>query len=139
MRAKRSLMLALTLMLSGRAMTLAYLHRVGGPDGGDPPQAWLMPLVGDAVIGLSALCVAYLIWKRQGLWVWLSVIVWNAIAIWDALAAFIVSLSNPWPEFVMLAIFGPSMFFAASAMHVVLIVLICQPDAREEFSRGRVR
>ena len=61
-----------------------------------------MPLIGDAVIGLSALVVAYLIWKKRGLWVWTSVIVWNVVAIWDALSAFVIQTTNPWPEFFML-------------------------------------
>lgn len=50
--------LILTLMLSGRAMTLAFLHRVGGDGPGDPPVAWLMPLLGDAIVGLSGFAVA---------------------------------------------------------------------------------
>ncbi len=83
-----------------------------------------MPLIGDAVIGLSALAVAYLIWKKRGLWVWTSVIVWNVVAIWDALSAFVIQMTNPWPEFFMLQLVGPVMFFAASAMHLILLFLM---------------
>jgi len=100
---------------------------------GDPPAAWLMPLIGDAVVGVTALVVAYLIWKKKGLWVWTSVIVWNAVAIWDALSAFIVNLTNPWPEFFMLQMIGPVMFFAASAMHLLIIFLMCRQKARNYF------
>ncbi len=42
---QQNIMLIFTLMLSGRAMTLAYIHRVGGTMPGDPPAAWLMPLL----------------------------------------------------------------------------------------------
>ena len=129
----KRILLVFTLLLAGRAMTLAYIHRVGGDQPGDPPVAWLMPLLGDAAIGLSALFIAYLIIKKRGLWVWVSVIVWNAVAIWDALSAFIIHLSNPWPAFFMIKLFGPTMFFAAIAMHVVIVVLICRRDIREHF------
>ena len=93
------LMLVLTLLLSGRAMTLAFIPCVGGTTPGDPPSAWLMPLVGDAIIGITALVIAFLILKKTGLWVWTAIIVWNAIAIWDALSAFTIHKTNPWPEF----------------------------------------
>ena len=126
-------MLVLTLMLAGRAMTLAFIHRAGGSAVGDPPIAWLMPLIGDAVIGLSALVVAYLIWKRKGLGVWTAIIVWNALAIWDAMSAFIVSLTNPWPEFFMLQAIGPIMFFAASGMSLAILWLACKTDIRNHF------
>jgi len=130
---QRNIMLILTLMLSGRAMTLAYIHRAGGAMPGDPPAAWLMPLMGDAVIGITGLFVAYLIWYRVGLWAWTTIIVWNAIAIWDALSAFIIHTTNPWPEFFMLELLGSSMFFAASAMHIMVLVLACRPAVRKQY------
>ena len=127
----QKIMLILTLMLSGRAMTLAFIHRAGGTMPGDPPAAWLMPLGGDAVIGVSALWVAYLIAKKTGLWVWTAIIVWNSIAIWDALSAFIINTTNPWPEFFMIELAGSSMFFAASAMHLAVIIIASRQDVRE--------
>lgn len=133
---KLNIMLVLTLMLAGRAMTLAFIHRAGGNAIGDPPIAWLMPLIGDAVIGLSALVIAYLIWKQTGLKVWTAIIIWNALAIWDAMSAFIVSLTNPWPEFFMLQTVGPMMFFAASAMSLAIIFIACTPEIRAHFLCG---
>lgn len=130
---ERKIMAGLTLLLSGRAMTLAYLHRVGGLLPGDPPAAWLMPLVGDAIIGITALAMAYLILKKSGLWVWTAIIVWNAVAIWDALSAFIIHTTNPWPEFFMIKLVGSSMFFIASAMHLVIIILASRSDVRKGF------
>ena len=130
---KQKLVLMLTLMLSGRAMTLAFISRAGGSNPGDPPAAWLMPLVGDALIGISGLLIAFLIAKRTGLWVWTAIIVWNAIGIWDALSAYVIHTTNPWPEFFMIELFGPSMFFAASSMHLAIIYLVSRPDLRERF------
>jgi hypothetical protein len=115
-------------------MTLAFIPRIGGTAVGDPPPAWLMPLIGDAIIGLTALLIAFLIWKKKtGLWVWTAIIVWNSVAIWDALSAFVIHTTNPWPEFFMIKLFGPSMFFATVAIHLVIFILAYRPDGRREF------
>lgn len=129
---QKTIILILTLMLTGRAMTLAFLHRVGGDGPGDPPVAWLMPLLGDAIVGLSGLAIAYLIWRKRGLFVWTAIVIWNAVAIWDALSAYLIHLTVPWPSFFMVQIFGSSMFFAASAMHAVILVLTCREPLRTE-------
>lgn len=133
MNTKHRLLLFLTLMLSGRAMTLAFISRVGGFGAGDPPAAWLMPLIGDALIGISAIIIAYLIWKGVGLFAWTAVIAWNAIAIWDALAAFLIHQTVPWSSFFMIQAFGPSMFFVTALIHLFCIFLIAQPEVRHHF------
>lgn len=122
-----ALALLMTAMLSGRAMTLAFLWEVGASTPGAPPVAWLMPLVGDAVIGLAALPVTFLLWKGRGLGAWTAIVVWNVLGIWDALAALMVHLTTPWPDFFMVQIFGSSMFFAATAMHAGLLLLVVGP------------
>lgn len=136
---RKNLVLLLTLMASGRAMTLAFIGRAGDGGAGDPPDAWLMPLIGDAAIGLAALVVAALIWKRPSPLTWIIAVVWSAIGAFDAIAAFIVETSAPWPEFFMLEMFGRSMFFAATALHLVIIALLAQPAVLDEFgvSNGR--
>ena len=130
---RRTVLLALTLLLSGRAMTVAFIADAGSGVAGDPPAAWLMPLVGDALIGLSALGIAYLIVRGRGLAAWVTIVVWNVIGIWDALSAFLVHESTPWPEFFMIEVFGASMFFAASAMHLVNMYLITHGEVRNHY------
>lgn len=129
---QRIVMCLLTFLLSGRAMTIPFVVRAGGGTPGDLPVAWLMPLIGDAIIGMSALWVAFLIMKRSGLWVWTTIIAWNVVAIWDALSAFVIHLTNPWPEFFMMKLIGWPMFFAASAMHLTVIGLAVQAKVRKE-------
>ena len=131
---ERIFLLVLTLLLSGRAMTLAFVTRAGGSSPGDPPAAWLMPLVGDAVIGITALAIGYLAWKGQGLFAWAAILVWNSVAIWDALSAFLIHSTVPWPSFFMTEIFGSSMFFAASAMHALCIYLLSRSSTRRDFN-----
>lgn len=131
---------ALTLVMAGRAMTLAFVFDAGGPSAGDPPAAWLMPLMGDAVIGVTAPVVAYLVVRGRGLAVWTSIVGWNVAGLWDALSAFSVHISVPWPEFFMIRALGSSMFFAAAAMHAVMIGLASRASFRRslglEFSDG---
>ena len=127
------LALVLILMASGRAMTLAFISRAGDGGPGDPPDAWLMPLVGDAAIGLAALVIAALIWRRRSIATWVAAITWSAIGAFDALAAYLVDVQTPWPDFFMLEVFGRSMFFAATALHIAIIVLLAQPETRAEF------
>jgi len=120
-------------MLAGRAMTIAYLSDVGGSTPGAPPSAWLMPLMGDALIGVAALPVAMLLWRGRGLAAWTAVVIWNVLGIWDALSAWLVHMTTPWPEFFMIAFFGSSMFFVASAMHALVLILVAGP-LRPKFS-----
>ena len=124
---------ALIVMASGRAMTLAFIGRAGDGGPGDPPEAWLMPLIGDAVVGLAALAVAGLLWLRPTRTSWMIAIVWSAIAAFDALAAYVVDVATPWPDFFMIEIFGRAMFFAAAAMHIAIIVLLARPDVMRHF------
>ena len=135
---QRILVLIFTLILAGRAMTLAFISSAGSGLPGAPPAPWLMPLIGDAVIGITALLVAYLFWKKSGLWVWTAIIVWNSIGIWDAMSAFIIHHTAPWPEFFMTQIFGSSMFFIASAMHVAIIYLVNQPEIKKQLLDARL-
>lgn len=129
----KSIVLILTLMMSARAMTLAYIGSTGSDTAGAPPAAWLMPLLGDAVIGISALWIAYLLLKKTGLWVWTTIVVWNVLSIWDSLSAYIISITAPWPDFFMLQTFGSSMFFMAAAMNVVILLIVCQKECQDRF------
>ena len=110
-------------------MTLAFLGRVGGTAYGDPPAAWLMPLAGDAVIGLGALVVSFMLWRRtRGAWA--TALAFHVVAAWDALSAYLIHLTVPWPTFFMVERLGSSMFFGALAMHTLCIVLLVNRQVR---------
>ncbi|MEN8041044.1 MAG: hypothetical protein ABFR95_06030 [Actinomycetota bacterium] len=134
--ARRAALLIITLILAGRAMTVAFIADAGSGVAGDPPAAWLMPLLGDAVIGLSAFVVAYLILRGRGLSAWTMIVTWNVIGIWDALSAYVIHVSVPWPEFFMIEVFGASMFFAASAMHLINLFLVTHRELRNHYLNG---
>lgn len=128
-------LLVLTGMAIGRAMTLAFIWRAGDGGAGDPPLAWRMPLIGDAIIGISAVVILCLLLTRRTPGVWTAAVVWTVVAAFDALAAFIVETTAPWPDFFMIEIFGRSMFFAAIAMHLVILALLLDAEVRTRFDR----
>lgn len=132
MTTRKKILLVLIALSSGRAMTLLYIGAAGGDAAGDPPRAWLMPLVGDAVVGLSALVVAYLLWKRPRLWSWVTALMWSAVAVFDALAAWIIETIAPWPDFFMIGLFGRAMFPAAVVMHLVIVGMLVSESIRSE-------
>lgn len=129
----RKIVIALTVMAAGRAMTLPFIARAGDGGAGDPPDVWLMPLIADAAIGLAAIAVALLIWKRANPTTWVIAVVWSAIGAFDAIAAFVIETTAPWPDFFMLELFGRSMFFAATAIHAAIIYLLTRADSRADF------
>lgn len=130
---KFKILMTLTLMAAGRAMTIPFIAGAGDGGPGDAPASWLMPLIGDALVGVTALLVAWLLWKRPGLGSWVFAIAWSAVAAFDALAAFVVDTTDPWPEFFMLELFGRSMFFAAVLLHIAIIWLLSSDEIRNHF------
>lgn len=110
---------------------LFHLH-LQHPGCDNPPIAWLMPLIGDAVIGVTGIAMVAILLRACGLWAWTALVVWNSLAIWDALSAFILHLTNPWPEFFMIKTFGASMFFIASAMHAANLYILACRNTRDD-------
>src|SRR5712692_4092576 len=59
--------------------------------------AWLYPGFVDIFIGITAPFVAFAIWRRTGLAVWVTAIVWFALSISDHLDALTTALAGPLP------------------------------------------
>jgi len=112
-------------------MTLAFIGRAGGDGAGDPPAAWLMPLVGDGVVGVAAVGVALALWRRPGRRTWLAALVFHCLALWDGLSAWLVHASVPWPEFFMIELFGWTMFPAAAGLHGACLALLLTASVRQ--------
>lgn len=127
------IVIVLTAMSIGRAMTLPFIGSAGDGGPSDPPDAWLMPLVGDAVIGLAAIVIVGLLITRRTVETWAAATIFHAVAAFDALAAYLVEIQTPWPEFFMLELFGRSMFFAAAAMHIGAFAVLWSTDVRARF------
>ena len=69
---------------------------------GREAAAWLFPSLVDIVVGVTAPFVAYALWRRRGLGVWVAAIVWFAISISDHLdaltTAFVSTIPPMFPQ-----------------------------------------
>src|SRR5216684_5710889 len=59
--------------------------------------AWLYPGFVDIFIGITAPFVAFAIWRKTGLAVWVTALVWFALSIFDHLDALTTALAGPLP------------------------------------------
>lgn len=64
---------------------------------GANPVAWLFPVYLDVFIGITAPFVAFAIWRRTGLAVWVSAVVFFTLSIADHLDAVTNALAGPLP------------------------------------------
>jgi len=64
---------------------------------GHEPAAWLFPACVDVFLGLTAPVVAFIVWRRTGLGVWVTAIVWFALSISDHLDGATAALVGPVP------------------------------------------
>ena len=60
--------------------------------------AWLFPSLVDVFVGVTAPFVAYALWKRRGLGVWVTAIVWFTISITDHLDALTAAAASTIPS-----------------------------------------
>lgn len=69
---------------------------------GRAAAAWLFPSLVDVFVGVTAPFVAYALWKRRGLGVWVTAIVWFTISISDHLdaltTAFVSTIPPMFPQ-----------------------------------------
>ena len=60
--------------------------------------AWLFPAFVDIFVGVSAPFVAYALWRKRGLAVWVTAVVWFTISISDHLDALTTALTSTIPQ-----------------------------------------
>ncbi len=80
----------ISLLAVFQTMRVFALPIIQGVFGGQFSDAWLFPAMTDVVIGVSAIFVAYALWRMRGLAVWTVAIVWFVISISDHLDAITV-------------------------------------------------
>ena len=115
--------LRLQLMVIGVAAWAAFqtIRLVGFPLAQDAlagraSPAWLYPAITDVVVGLMAPIVAFAVWRRKGLGVWVLGVVFFAISIVDHLDAVTAALTTPIPP-------APLLFNPPVATVVALTVI----------------
>jgi hypothetical protein len=95
---------------------------------GSDPTAWLFPASVDVFIGLTAPFVAFIVWRRTGLGVWVTAIVWFALSISDHLDGATAALAGPVP--VNTPSWIAAGFLFLTALDVIALVLL---------TRGRMK
>src|SRR5713226_6660179 len=65
---------------------------------GHDPAAWLWPAIGDIVIATTAPFVAFAVWRKTGLWVWVGALLWFILSILDHLSTITAALTTPGPQ-----------------------------------------
>jgi hypothetical protein len=60
--------------------------------------AWLFPAFVDIFVGVSAPFVAYALWRKRGLAVWVTAVVWFTISISDHLDALTTAFTSTIPQ-----------------------------------------
>ena len=88
---------------------------------GSASPAWLYPAITDVVVGLMAPIVAFAVWRKKGLGVWVFGIVFFAISIVDHMDAVTAALTTPIPSAALL--------FNPPVVTVVLLTVISVIDA----------
>ena len=64
---------------------------------GNDSAAWLYPALVDMFIGITAPFVAFALWRKRGLAVWVTALVWFSISIFDHLDGLTAALSTTVP------------------------------------------
>ena len=124
-------------------LTLVHIYRASAlglvinAATGEVPAVFIIPGVGDFLAGITAPIVAYLLWRRRGLRVWLVAIVWHVLALTDLLIGqslqFLVQPENgTTPPVAVLAI-ALTIWIALDITHVLSIVLLSRKPMRDYF------
>ena len=93
---------------------------------GNDSAAWLYPALVDIFIGITAPLVAFALWRKRGLAVWVTALVWFSISIFDHANGLTAALTTPVPVGLgggsaPIAITG---FLVLTVLDVVALVLL---------------
>ena len=101
---------------------------------GHDSAAWLYPAFVDVFIGITAPFVAFAIWRRTGLAVWVAAVLWFTISIFDIFDAVtnVLNVAGPLPHSLP---FQSRQTFVA----YLLVSLVFQGTAIAWLTRGKMR
>ena len=104
---------------------------------GEVPAIFVVPGVGDFLAGITAPVIAFLLWHRRGLWVWLAAIVWHALALSDLLIGqsiqFLVQPENGTTPPAVVLVIALAVWVALDVTHVLSIVSLWRKPMRDYF------
>ena len=115
--------------------SLFLFWNITGNERGAPPE-WVLALVGDFIIGTTALFLVYFILKKPSYLIWLLLLSWNVLGLIDLLGAIRTSLLVPFgpiPEIGLTSLGVRSILILNTFLQISCIYLLFKDSVRNYF------
>ena len=115
--------------------SLFLFWNITGNERGAPPE-WVLALVGDFIIGTTALFLVYFILKKPSYLIWVLLLSWNILGLIDLLGAIRTSLLVPFgpiPEVGLTSVGVRSILFLNTFLQISCIYLLFKDSVRNYF------
>ena len=115
--------------------SLFLFWNITGNERGAPPE-WILALIGDFIIGTTALFLVYAILKKPSSLIWGLLLSWNILGLIDLLGAIRTSLLVPFgpiPEVGLTSVGVRSILFLNTFLQISCIYLLFKNSVRNYF------
>ena len=115
--------------------SLFLFWNITGNERGAPPE-WVLALVGDFIIGTTALFLVYFILKKPSYLIWVLLLSWNVLGLIDLLGAIRTSLLVPFgpiPEIGLTSLGVRSILILNTFLQISCIYLLFKDSVRNYF------
>ena len=115
--------------------SLFLFWNITGNERGAPPE-WVLALIGDFIIGTTALFLVYAILKKPSSLVWVLLLSWNILGLIDLFSAIRTSLLVPFgpiPEMGLTSVGVRSILFLNTFLQISCIYLLFKDSVRNYF------
>ena len=115
--------------------SLFLFWNITGNERGAPPE-WVLALIGDFIIGTTALFLVYFILKKPSYLIWILLLSWNILGLIDLLGAIRTSLLVPFgpiPEVGLTSLGVRSILILNTFLQISCIYLLFKDSVRNYF------
>ena len=115
--------------------SLFLFWNITGNERGAPPE-WVLALIGDFIIGTTALFLVYFILKKPSYLIWILLLSWNILGLIDLLGAIRTSLLVPFgpiPEMGLTSLGVRSILILNTFLQISCIYLLFKESVRNYF------
>ena len=115
--------------------SLFLFWNITGNERGAPPE-WVLALVGDFIIGTTALFLVYFIFKKPSYLIWVLLLSWNVLGLVDLLGAIRTSLLVPFgpiPEIGLTSLGVRSILILNTFLQISCIYLLFKDRVKDYF------
>ncbi len=100
------------------------------------PSEWIVPFVGDFIIGITAIFLVYHIIKKPNAVLWGILLSWNVVGLFDLFGAIVVSFAAPFGPLPEIGLTSSGVRFILSLntlIQISSIYLLFQTNIKEYF------